>query len=65
MDSVSVSLSSEAKPCVEVVEACGEWFVRVVEEDQELTRSFEIEAFALAYAEGQRRRLGLPDFRRM
>ena len=64
MDSVSVSLSSEAKPCVEVVEACGEWFVRVVEEDQELTRSFEIEAFALAFAEGQRRRLGLADFRR-
>jgi len=65
MDSVSVSLNSEAKPCIEVVEACGEWFVRVVEEDQELTRSFEIEALALAFAEGQRRRLGLADFRRM
>ncbi len=47
------------RPCVEVVEACGEWFVRVVEEDQELTRSFELESFALAYAEGQRIRLGL------
>ncbi|TGR13055.1 hypothetical protein EN833_07725 [Mesorhizobium sp. M4B.F.Ca.ET.190.01.1.1] len=45
--------------CVELAEACGEWFVRVVEEDQELTRSFETEAFALSYAEGQRRRLGL------
>jgi hypothetical protein len=44
---------------VELVEACGEWFVRVVEEDQELTRSFETEAFALSYAEGQRIRLGL------
>ena len=52
-------------PCVEVVEACGEWFVRVVEEDQELTRSFEIEAFALAFAEGQRMRLGLADFKRL
>jgi hypothetical protein len=29
MDSVSVSLGSEAQPCVEVVEACGEWFVCV------------------------------------
>lgn len=53
------------RPCVEVVEACGEWFVRVVEEDQELTRSFEIESFALAYAEGQRRRLQLDRFVRI
>jgi len=52
-------------PCVEVVEACGEWFVRVVEEDQELTRSFEIEPFALAFAESQRMRLGLADFKRL
>ena len=49
----------KALACIEVVEACGEWHVRVVEEDQELTRSFEIESFALAFAEGQRRRLGL------
>jgi hypothetical protein len=54
-----VTLNGKVYPCVEVVEACGEWFVRVVEEDQELTRSFEIESFALAFAEGQRRRLGL------
>jgi hypothetical protein len=45
--------------CVELVEACGEWHVRVVEDDQELTRSFETEAFAASYAEGQRIRLGL------
>jgi hypothetical protein len=57
MDDVTVN--GKVYPCVEVVEACGEWFVRVVEEDQELTRSFEIESFALAFAEGQRRRLGL------
>lgn len=25
------------RPCIEMVEACGEWFVRVVEDDQELT----------------------------
>ena len=65
MDSVVVMLNGKALPCIEVVEACGEWFVRVIEEDQELTRSFEIEAFALAFAEGQRRRLGLAEFTRL
>ncbi|WP_051442818.1 hypothetical protein [Mesorhizobium sp. WSM3626] len=44
---------------VEVAEPSGEWFVRVIENDQELTRSFELESFALSYAEGQRIRLGL------
>jgi hypothetical protein len=43
--------NGKVHPCVEVVEACGEWFVRVVEEDQELTRSFELESYALAFAE--------------
>ena len=56
----SVARDSEVNPCVEVIEACGEWFVRVVDGDEELTRSFELDSFALAYAEGQRRRLGLP-----
>ena len=65
MDSVVVMLNGEARPRIEVCEACGEWFVRVVEEDQELTRSFELEAFALVFAEGQRRRLGLADFTRI
>jgi hypothetical protein len=36
------------RPCIEVVE-----------EDQEITRSFDLESFALTYAEGQRIRLGL------
>ena len=49
----------KALPCIEVVKACGEWFVRVVEEDQELTRSFDLESFALSFAEGQRIRLHL------
>ncbi|TPN37852.1 hypothetical protein FKO01_06245 [Mesorhizobium sp. B2-3-3] len=44
---------------VELAEACGEWFVRVTEDHQELTRAFEQESFALSYAEGQRIRLGL------
>ncbi|WP_245274153.1 hypothetical protein [Mesorhizobium sp. L103C105A0] len=30
----------KAVPCVEVTETCGEWFVRVVEKDQEIARSF-------------------------
>ena len=46
-------------PAIEVVEACGEWFVRVVEDGKATTASFELEAFALTFAEGQRMRLGL------
>jgi hypothetical protein len=64
MDEVQ-TLGKVFQPCVEVVEACGEWFVRVVDEDQELTRSFELESFALAFAEGQRMRLGLDTFVRL
>ena len=61
----SVTSDGKVYPCVEVVEACGEWFVRVVDGDEELTRSFELESFALAYAEGQRLRLGLAAFKRI
>ncbi|MFC3324084.1 hypothetical protein [Mesorhizobium cantuariense] len=50
---------------VEVVEACGEWFVRVVEDGQEISRSFELESCALAFAEGQRLRLHLDTFVRL
>ncbi|MUT25237.1 hypothetical protein CK231_20755 [Mesorhizobium loti] len=45
--------------------ACGEWLVRVVDGDEELTRSFDLESFALAFAEGRRIRLGLADFKRI
>ncbi|ESY73718.1 hypothetical protein X743_08760 [Mesorhizobium sp. LNHC252B00] len=55
----------KGRPCIEVIEACGEWFVRVVEEDQELTQSFELESVALAFAEGQRIRLHLDKFARL
>jgi hypothetical protein len=65
MAGVSASLNAEVQPSVEVVEACGEWFVRVVDGDEELTRSFELESFALAFEEGQRRRLGLDKFVRL
>ncbi|TPJ97426.1 hypothetical protein FJ872_32120 [Mesorhizobium sp. B2-5-9] len=44
---------------VELAEVSGEWLVRVTENAQELTRSFELESFALSFAEGQRIRLGL------
>ena len=53
------------RPAVEVVEACGEWFVRVVEHGKATTTSFEREAFALTFAEGQRIRLGLETITRV
>ena len=46
------------------MEADDEWLVRVVEDDHDLTRSFALQSFALAFAEGQRIRLGLADFKR-
>ncbi|MER8548545.1 hypothetical protein NKH41_22895 [Mesorhizobium sp. M1169] len=50
---------------VEIVEALAEWFVRVVGNGEELTRSCDLESVALAFAEGQRIRLGLKDFKRV
>jgi hypothetical protein len=50
---------------IEVIEAVGEWFVRVVEDGSEQTRSFELESYALAFAEGQRLRLHLDKFVRL
>ncbi|WP_081727425.1 hypothetical protein [Mesorhizobium sp. L2C067A000] len=49
----------KALPRVEVVRASGEWVVRIIETDQEITRSFGLESFALSFAEGQRIRLRL------
>ena len=57
MDNVQSSEDNLSK--IELVEACGEWFVRVVENGQASTMSFELETFAVTYAEGQRLRLGL------
>ncbi|MER9882051.1 hypothetical protein [Mesorhizobium sp. M0118] len=54
-----------SRTSVEIVEAMGEWFVRVVGNGEELTRSFDLDSFALAFAEGQRIRLGLKDFKRI
>lgn len=50
---------------IEVIEASGEWFVRVAEDGKEDSRSFEIESYALAFAEGQRIHLHLDKFTRL
>ena len=43
-----------------------EWHVRVVDgDDRERTLTFELEPIALAYAEGQRMRLGLDKVMRL
>lgn len=45
---------------IEVFEGQDQWFVGVVEDDEERTYSFTLETFALAFAERQRMRLKLP-----
>ena len=55
----SLSGAVEAPTFIEILECSGEWFVRVVEDGRETISSFELESFALAYAESQRIRLGL------
>lgn len=50
---------------VEIVGAQGEWFVRVTENGDTRTASFELESFASAFAEGQRIRLGLEHIERI
>jgi len=62
MDStpLEVEISTPIVPrAVELVESPGEWFVRVVEDGREHVASFETQAFAESYSEGQRLRLGL------
>jgi hypothetical protein len=45
---------------VQLIEACGEWFVRIVEDGKQAPpSSFDAEGAALAYAEAERVRLGL------
>ncbi|AZO57818.1 hypothetical protein EJ077_25465 [Mesorhizobium sp. M8A.F.Ca.ET.057.01.1.1] len=50
---------------LEVVEGCGEWFVRVIGGGEETICQFDLESFALAYAEGQRLRLKLGAIKRL
>lgn len=62
----SVQSNEDKSPKIEMVEACGEWFVRVVEKDgTSLTRSFDHKDYATSFAEGQRVRLGLDEVTRI
>src|SRR6266404_1707654 len=45
---------------LEVIEADDEWFVHVLEDDEERTYSFALKSFALAFADGQRIRVKSP-----
>lgn len=44
---------------VEVVASHGEWFVQITENGGTHSRSFDVEDYALAFAESQRVRLNL------
>jgi hypothetical protein len=50
---------------IEIEECAGEWFVRVVEHGRETVRNFDLESFAISYAEGERIRLGLEEVVRL
>jgi hypothetical protein len=51
---------------IEVIEASGTWIVRIVESGRDpRVADFELESFALSYAEGQRRRLKAPEIIRI
>lgn len=53
-------LHSDIEPeGVEVTENMGEWFVRVAIDGKVHVSSFEIEAYARAFADGQSIRVGL------
>ncbi|MEQ1955975.1 hypothetical protein [Mesorhizobium sp. CN2-181] len=61
----SISNSKTQSHGVELVEGYGHWLVRVVEEGRETrVADFEVEDYAISFAEGQRMRLGLKDFKR-
>ena len=59
MDSANGANPGANQNFIELIEACGEWFVRVVEDGKEDSRSFELKSYALAFVEGQRIRLRL------
>ena len=62
----NVQRNEDRSPKIELVEACGQWFVRVVEKDgTSFTRSFEHKDYATSFAEGQRLRLGLDEVTRI
>jgi hypothetical protein len=62
----ALRISNSTPVSVQVIEACGEWMVRIVEDrDIVTTTSFEMESFALSYAKGQCIRLNIPEFERI
>ncbi len=64
MDSVQSNEDKSSK--IELIEACGEWFVRVSEKDgTSRTRSFEHKDYAVSFAERHRLRLGLDEVTRI
>jgi hypothetical protein len=56
---------SDIATAIELFETDGEWCVRVVENGGEQVATFVMESFALAYAEGQRIRLGIDSITRL
>ena len=52
-------IDPHAKTMIEMVDDGQEWIVRIVEDGNETVNAFVLEAYALAFAEGQRMRLGL------
>ena len=50
---------------IEMIEAGGEWFVRIVEKGKESVQTFDLESFASDFAERQRIRMGLGDIVRL
>ena len=50
---------------VSVTEALGEWHVLIRESGKEEVRTFQIEAHAFSFAEGQKVRLGLHEVMRI
>jgi len=51
--------SDQAPDSVRILENMGEWFVIVVRGGKDYVTSFELEAYARSYAEGQRLGFGL------
>ena len=63
---MDASVSAVSAPTyIEMLECTGEWYVRVVEQGHETVKTFDLEFFAISYAEGQRIRLGLEEVVRL
>jgi hypothetical protein len=62
LDPQSVQIQPEEPARVQLIEACGQWWVRVVEQGVETcSMAFARESYALSFAEEQQLRLGLSE----